>query len=151
MNSFIGNIDARTDSKGRAFIPAVFRRIAGEDATYVLRRSLFQPCLVLYTSSEWERLVAELRAKLSPWNRSQSQLFRQFVAEADHIEPEDNGRMLIPKRHIEQLQLKSDIRFVGCDNCIEIWPAGAVENTFVSDEDLASSLEKAMEASTALH
>ena len=46
---FLGNIEAKTDVKGRAFLPAVFRKElqqAGEEAL-VLRKDVFQDCLVL--------------------------------------------------------------------------------------------------------
>ena len=54
---FLGNIEAKMDAKGRAFLPAVFRKIlqAGGSGTadadnslrLVLRKDVFQPCLVL--------------------------------------------------------------------------------------------------------
>lgn len=56
---FIGNIEAKTDAKGRAFLPAVFRKVlqaSGEEGL-VLRKDVFQNCLVLYPESVWnERL-----------------------------------------------------------------------------------------------
>ena len=47
---FLGNIEAKTDAKGRAFLPASFRKIlqvSGEE-NLVLRKDVFQPCLVVY-------------------------------------------------------------------------------------------------------
>ena len=47
---FLGNIEAKTDAKGRAFLPANFRKIlqvSGEEKL-VLRKDVFQPCLVIY-------------------------------------------------------------------------------------------------------
>ena len=52
---FIGNIEAKVDAKGRVFLPAVFRKeLPGDDtATLMLRKDLFQDCLVLYPESIW--------------------------------------------------------------------------------------------------
>ena len=78
---FIGNIEAKTDSKGRAFLPAVFRKVlqaAGEERL-VLRKDIFQPCLVLYPESVWNEQLDILRSRLSRWNSRQQQIFRQFV------------------------------------------------------------------------
>ena len=46
---FLGNIEAKTDSKGRVFLPAIFRKVlqgAGEEVL-VLRKDVHQRCLVL--------------------------------------------------------------------------------------------------------
>ena len=47
---FLGNIEAKMDTKGRAFLPATFRKVlqGGGDERLVLRKDVFQPCLVLY-------------------------------------------------------------------------------------------------------
>ena len=44
---FLGNIEAKTDAKGRAFLPSVFRKVlqASGEENLVLRRDVFQPCL----------------------------------------------------------------------------------------------------------
>jgi MraZ protein len=60
---FLGNIEAKTDAKGRAFLPAVFRKTlqsAGEEQL-VLRKDVFQPCLVLYPESVWNEQMDILR------------------------------------------------------------------------------------------
>ena len=41
---FLGNIEAKTDAKGRAFLPAIFRKVlqaAGEE-NLVLRKDVFE-------------------------------------------------------------------------------------------------------------
>lgn len=111
MPSFIGNIEAKVDAKGRAFVPAQFRRLVDENSVFVLRKGIFDDCLVLYPEAVWEEIIGVMRQKLSRWNRKEEQVFRQFVAEANRIELEDNGRMLIPKRYIESIGIKNDIRF----------------------------------------
>lgn len=144
MQSLIGNIDARVDAKGRAFLPAQLRKQLDDCKSFVLRKDIFCNCLVLYTESAWDEMISTLRKNLNGWNKAQSQVFRQFVSEADRIELEDNGRMLIPRRYIDALGIKSDIRFVGCDTTIEIWPAGKIEDTFTSADDFAKELEAMM-------
>ncbi|HPG55473.1 MAG: cell division/cell wall cluster transcriptional repressor MraZ [Paludibacteraceae bacterium] len=145
MPSFIGNIEAKVDAKGRAFVPAQFRRLVDENSVFVLRKGIFDDCLVLYPEAVWEEIIGVMRQKLSRWNRKEEQVFRQFVAEANRIELEDNGRMLIPKRYIESIGIKNDIRFVGCDTSIEIWPSNKIEETFISADSFAAELEKLME------
>ena len=52
---FLGNIEAKTDAKGRAFLPAVFRKVlqASSEECLVLRKDVFQKCLVLYPEKIW--------------------------------------------------------------------------------------------------
>ena len=60
---FLGNIEAKIDSKGRVFLPAAFRKelqSAGEESL-VVRKDVFQPCLVLYPESVWNRQMDILR------------------------------------------------------------------------------------------
>ena len=67
---FLGNIEAKTDAKGRAFLPASFRKIlqvSGEE-NLVLRKDVFQPCLVVYPESVWNELLDQLRKKLNRRN-----------------------------------------------------------------------------------
>ena len=71
-------------------------------------------------------------------------VFRQFVAEADRIELEENGRMLIPKRYLTAIGIRSEIRFIGRDTVIEIWPMGKVEETFIDANLFASKMEQLM-------
>ena len=78
MLQFLGNIGAKADAKGRIFVPAIFRkRLQSEGEEFlVLRKDIFQDCLVLYPGSVWEREIETLRFRLNRWNREQ-QLFRQ--------------------------------------------------------------------------
>ena len=144
MSALTGNIEGKLDSKGRAFLPATFRHQLGDSTVFYLRKDLFENCLVLYPQQTWENMVSELRQRLSLWVRREDQIFRQFVAEADRIELEENGRMLLPKRHLNNLNIQGGIRFIGKFTTIEIWPINKAEETFINDEDFAIELEKLM-------
>ncbi|NLZ73905.1 MAG: cell division/cell wall cluster transcriptional repressor MraZ, partial [Bacteroidales bacterium] len=53
MSHFLGNFEAKVDAKGRVFVPAVFRKLLQqkEEEWLVLRKDIFQDCLVLYPGS----------------------------------------------------------------------------------------------------
>ena len=75
---FLGNIEAKTDAKGRVFLPSVFRKVlqvSGEESL-VLRKDVFQPCLVLYPQSVWNAQLDELRTRLNKWNPEHQQMLR---------------------------------------------------------------------------
>ena len=82
---FLGNIEAKTDAKGRAFLPAVFRKMlqASGSESLVLRKDIFQDCLVLYPESVWNEQMDTLRGKLNRYNAQHQKIFRQFVSEVE--------------------------------------------------------------------
>jgi len=123
MDRFIGNIDAKMDVKGRVFIPASFRKILQTtgDTRLILRKDVYQKCLVLYPGNIWEEELTELRSRLNKYNEEQQQIFRQFVMGAELLEMDSSGRILIPKRYLQMANISSDVRFIGMDYTIEIW------------------------------
>src|SRR5574344_2479947 len=97
---FLGNIEAKTDAKGRVFLPATFRKVlqnAGEEKM-VMRKDVFQPCLVLYPESVWNEQMYLLRSRLNRWNDKHQQIYRTFISDAEEITLDANGRFLISKR-----------------------------------------------------
>ena len=144
---FIGNTDARMDDKGRVFFPAVFRRALQKegDEALMIRRDVHQNCLVLYPKSVWEQQLDELRARLNRWNAQQQMVFRQFVAGVDELPIDGNGRILIPRRLIAQLGITTDVRFIGMDDTIELWPKVQAEALLDNPDALGAALEALME------
>lgn len=149
MLQFLGNIEAKADSKGRIFVPAIFRKClqCENESFLVLRKDIFQNCLVLYPGSVWEKEITELRSRLSKWNREQQQLFRQFVLDAERLELDSSGRVLIPKRYLQMVSIETDVRFLGVDNTIEIWAKEVLEKPLVDPDEFSLKLEELMNSS----
>lgn len=146
MLNFLGNIEAKIDTKARVFVPAAFRKIlqSSGEATLILRKDIFQDCLILYPQQVWEEEVSQLRSRLNRWDKSQQQLFRQFVVDAERVEMDANGRILIPKRYIQMLNIESDLVFLGVDNTIEIWTREALNSTMISGDDFSMQIQQLM-------
>lgn len=143
---FLGNIEAKTDTKGRAFLPATFRKIlqvSGEE-NLVLRKDVFQPCLVIYPESVWNEQLDNLRSKLSRWNAKEQQIYRTFIADAIQLTLDGNGRFLIPKRLLKLADIEQAIRFVGMGDTIEIWKCEEEEETFMDPEEFSQALQDIM-------
>ena len=146
MIRFLGNIEAKTDAKGRVFIPATFRKQlqAASEESLVLRKDVFQDCLVLYPESVWFKTQNELRRRLNKWNARQQAVFRQFVSDAEVVTPDGNGRILIPKRYLQMAGIGSEVRFIGMDNTIEIWAKERAEVPFMEPEAFGQALQEAL-------
>lgn len=143
MVRFLGNIEAKTDAKGRVFIPAGFRKQlqAASEERLVLRKDVFQDCLVLYPESVWFATQNQLRQRLNKWNAKHQQIFRQFVSDAEIMVPDGNGRILLPKRYLQMAGIQSDVRFIGVDNTIEIWAKERAEQPFMNPEEFSEALQ----------
>jgi len=144
MLQFLGNIEAKLDAKARVFVPASFRRIlltAGQ-SELVLRKDIFQNCLVMYPKAIWEEEVSRLRARLSRWDKGQQQVFRQFVVDAERLEIDTSGRILIPRRCLQMANIESEVRFLGVDNTIEIWAKNELDKILIPADDFGSEIQR---------
>lgn len=144
MERFIGNMDAKADVKGRIFVPAAFRKIlqSSGDSQLILRKDVFQDCLVLYPASVWNEELTHLRAKLNKWDEEQQQLFRHFVLGVEVLEMDANGRILIPKRYMQMAGISSEVRFVGMDFAIEIWSRSKLEKPLLDQDAFKENVRK---------
>ncbi|MBQ4386888.1 MAG: division/cell wall cluster transcriptional repressor MraZ [Prevotella sp.] len=143
---FLGNIEAKLDVKGRAFLPATFRKVlqaAGEERL-VLRKDVFQPCLVLYPESVWNEQMDLMRARLNRWNKQQQEVFRKFVSEVEVMSLDGNGRFLIPKRYLRLAEIEQDVKFTGMGDTIEIWSLPKAEEQQMTAEEFGQALEELM-------
>ena len=149
---FLGNIEAKTDAKGRAFLPAVFRKVlqASGEENLVLRKDVFQKCLVLYPESVWNARLDLLKNQLRPWKQAHQQMFRQFVSEAEVVSLDGNGRFLISKRLQKIAEIDQDIQFIGMDDTIEIWSPQNLEQTLRSEEEFGEEFERITNTDDAL-
>ena len=143
---FIGNIEAKSDSKGRVFIPVTFRRALQTtgNSKLMMRKDIFQECLVLYPEESWNTQLDALRSRLDRWNARHQMIFRQFVADVEEISIDSNGRILIPKRYMKMAGIEQEVRFIGMDDTIEIWAKEKLDKPFMSPDEFSNELEKIM-------
>jgi len=143
---FIGNPEAKIDAKCRVFIPAAFRKILLKEDQEILylRKDLFQDCLVVYPESVWEEELTLLRSRLSKWIPEEQEVYRQFMLEAEAVVMDDNGRILISRNLLELVGISNEVRFLGVDNTIEIWPKEALKKKRVPNDVFVNSICKAM-------
>lgn len=143
---FLGNIEAKADTKGRVFLPAVFRKAlqGGGEERMVMRKDVFQQCLVLYPESVWNEQMDDLRSRLNRWNKDHQQVFRQFVSEVEVVTLDGNGRFLIPKRYQRMADIQQDVKFIGMGDTIEIWSNAKTEQPFMDSGTFSQTLEELM-------
>ena len=143
---FLGNIEAKTDSKGRVFLPATFRKVlqASGEEMLVMRKDIHQPCLVLYPASVWNERVDALRARVNEWDKTGKMVVRQYMKEAELVILDGNGRFLIPRRYLEMAGINQSVRFIGMTDTIEIWASEKAEEPFMDEEAFSTELMQIM-------
>ena len=144
---FFGDFPAKTDAKGRVFLPAAYRKVlaANGEEKLVMRRDLHQACLVLYPESLWNQMLDALRAKLNRWNREHQDIIRGFVADSEIVELDGNGRFLINKRKMNEVGINQEVRFLAVDDTFEVWDKDVFEQHLQSQKDsLGERIQEAM-------
>jgi MraZ protein len=144
MDSFIGTIDAKTDAKGRVFLPAAFRKIlqSSGESRLILRKDIYRDCLVLYPESSWITESNKLRERLNEWDEEEQHLFRQLSWLVERLELDANGRILIPKKYLQMANITNAVCFVGMTSTIELWDPDQLAKSMLSAEDLKAQVKK---------
>lgn len=143
---FLGNIEAKTDAKGRVFLPATFRKVLQQEGVeqLVLRKDVHEKCLVLYPQTVWNEQMDALRQRLNRWNRQQQQIFRHYVSDVEMLSLDGNGRFLISRRYQEMAGIEQTVRFIGVGDTIEIWSDAEYNKFAEQKDDFANALEQMM-------
>lgn len=152
MSTFIGNIEVKADEKGRIFVPAGYRKILAEmeSKRIVMRRDTDNACLIFYPETVWNDKVAALRNALDEWDPEDQLLLMQFMSDAEMLEPDNQGRILLQKRNFECLndgQTNSESKemvFVGMFDRFALWNPEVFANKKLEQHDLAERIRVKM-------
>lgn len=147
MSTFIGKYVAKADVKGRIFIPSVYRKILPEldRERVVMRKDTENDCFVIYPVSVWNAKVEEFKLKLDEWNPVDQMLLMQFVSDAEWLEIDSQGRVLISKKHLEAIAVdNSEVLFVGMIDRFAVWSKSKYEQATLPTADFAALLKERM-------
>lgn len=142
MNTFIGNIEAKADDKGRIFIPATYRKILNEIGSQriIMRRDTDNACLIFYPETVWNTKVELLKQALNEWDPEDRMILMQFMAEAEILEMDSQGRILLQRKYLELLGAQQDILFVGMLDRFAMWSPDIFSGKQLSQKDLAERI-----------
>lgn len=111
---------------------------------FVLKRSVFQPCLELYPMQEWNVLMQKING-LNRFKKKNNDFIRRFTAGVKMVEVDSNGRLLIPKDLVGFAGINKEIVLSSAVNIIEIWDKDKYENTIdETSVDFAELAEEVM-------
>lgn len=119
---FRGATMINLDSKGRLGVPTRYRELLNEESEgqMVCTIDLHQPCLLLYTLPEWEKIEQKL-SLLSSMNPVERRVQRLLLGHASECQMDGAGRILIANTLRQHANLTKEIMLVGQFNKFELW------------------------------
>ena len=145
LNTIIGTYECKLDAKGRLLLPAPLKKQLATSLQdgFVLKRSVFQPCLELYPMLEWTVLMNKVN-KLNRFIKKNNDFIRRFTAGVKVVEIDNLGRLLIPKDLVVFASVSKDIVLSSAVNIIEIWDKDlyekSIDDATVDFADLAEDV-----------
>ena len=108
-----------------------------------MRRDAENECMILYPEHVWNAKVEQLKATLDEWNPADQMLLMQFVADAEWLDIDSQGRVLIAKRHLQSISVEnSELLFVGMIDRFAVWGKNRYEQSKMSQTEFAKTLKK---------
>jgi MraZ protein len=125
MALLIGRYDYSLDPKNRLAVPPKYREtLAQEKGRAFYLTSGMEGCLYLFLPSQWEKMLADDLKMFSLPDKEQERAFkRKFFSEALEVEPDAQGRILVPQYLKEHAGLRFEVLVQGAGNRAEIWDA----------------------------
>ena len=115
---FVGTFEHALDGKGRVVLPSTFRHdLAGRGIV-----SQYENCLGVWTVEGFGEVARRLTDKVRE-GKTTNNAVRAFSASAVQVEPDTQGRILLPPRLREYAGLERDAVIIGAIDRIEIWSA----------------------------
>jgi len=144
--NLIGTYECKADSKGRLMVPAALKKqlLPLLQDGFVIKRSVFEPCLELYPMEEWNAMMAKVN-KLNRFRKKNNDFIRRFTAGVKTVEVDANGRLLIPKDLLGFAGITKEIVLNSAISIVEIWDKDKYE-TAIEDAtgDFADLAEEVM-------
>lgn len=148
MTTFIGKYSSKVDDKGRLVFPSPLKNAvpAGADMRFVIKKSLYDDCLEMWSFPEWEKETEKIREGLDFFNPEHIRFWREYLRDCDVVEPDARlGRISISGYLLDAIGVTREVVFFGVNFKIEIWAAEKFEGSKVSKEDyiaIAKSLSR---------
>lgn len=146
MINFIGTYDCKADVKGRVMLPVSLKNQMAPVLAdgFVVKRSVFQPCLELYPMKEWNLLMEKMNKK-NRFVKKNNDFIRRFSAGVKVVEIDATGRLLIPRNLIDIAKISKEVVLSSAINIIEIWDKDNYEKVLEDTaEDFAALAEEVM-------
>ena len=146
MKNFIGTYECKIDDKGRLKVPSsLIKQMENfDDKAFVVKRSVFQPCLEVYPMNAWNKVMGKIN-KLNRFIKKNADFIRMFTAGVKIVELDNAGRLQISKDLTVFANLQKEIVITSAGELFEIWDKDDYEKVIsISEDDFANLAEDVM-------
>lgn len=140
----IGQYEHSLDAKGRMNFPVKFREDLGEH--FIVTKGV-DACVAAYSFEEWQRLAEKV--KRLPESKA-TVLKRFFFSGAVEVEPDKQGRIVLPAHLRGYASLDKDVVVAGVLDKVEIWDKAQWDKTHWEAGPAEFSAESMSDALAAL-
>ena len=136
MLNLIGVHECKMDAKGRIAIPAGLKKqlLPVMEQGFVLKRSVFQPCLELFPIQEWEKTMGKVN-KLNRFIKKNNDFIRMYTAGVKLLDVDGSNRLNIPRDLMTYAHLNIEIVLSSAVGMIEVWDKSRYEASLKSMVD----------------
>lgn len=127
------------DAKGRMIFPIRLREALGEHA--VIFRGM-DHCLTVFSEEQWNRLQEKVNAMPISVGRD----IRRFYAANYELEPDAQGRIVVPPILRQYADLEKEVTIIGMMDRVEIWNTTAWEKYNAELDQKKDALMATMDA-----
>ncbi|MCC8360109.1 division/cell wall cluster transcriptional repressor MraZ [Salinimicrobium sediminilitoris] len=146
MVNLIGTYECKVDAKGRLMVPAPMKKqlVPIMQEGFVLKRSVFNPCLELYPLEQWNKEMEKI-GELNQYVKENVDFIRMFTAGVKLVDVDTNGRLLIPKDLVRVAKINKEVVLNSSIGKVEIWDKDLYEKSIDTPaEEFAALAERVM-------
>jgi MraZ protein len=121
MTHFMGTHCNRLDAKMRVSVPAGFRTVLRDQGgALVLRSSHLYPAIEAWPLPVFESFAKPLQ-RLDLFSERHDDLAASLYADACIVEPDKEGRVVLPEMLVTHAELGDSVIFIGLGRGFQIW------------------------------
>jgi len=142
---FLGEFECKLDMKGRVKLPNALKNqlLPAAKNKFLVNRG-FEECLVMYPYNEWE-VISEQVNRLNLYVKKNRDFVRYFYRGATELELDATGRVNIPHRLLEYVNVGKEAILFAYSNRIEIWASDTYNKLLKAEpSDFADLAEEVM-------
>jgi MraZ protein len=144
--NFIGEYRSKIDAKNRIVFPAAFKNVLFStcaEKRLVVQKDFYKNKLLIYPVMEWGIWVAGLKSKLNLQNEQQAEFWYTFMSKRAEVEPDEkSGRLIIPRRLLDEINVSDEVVFLGMDEYIELCNPTVHDSMIMSAAQYAEAAKK---------
>ena len=135
-NTLMGTYEHTMDAKGRMAFPTKLRERLG--VSFIVTIGL-DGCLYVYSNEDWEIFTE----KLQTLTGNKAKAAKMLIINACTVEPDKQGRILVPQNLRDYAGLDHDVTVLGVINRAEIWDTAKFKkfSSEITNDMLSEALE----------